>query len=320
MSDTYTRAGVNIQKGDELVQRLRTKNSAIGGFAGLHVLNSELGLVACTDGIGTKIELGIRFHKIRALGQDLVAMCVNDLAVTGAQPLFFLDYFATSKLDVDQAECFIEGVRDAAESVGAALLGGETAEMPGFYNAGHFDAAGFAVGLVDPKRMIDGSTIQPGDALVALPSSGFHSNGYSLIRKILADNMISPTALAPETQETWSEVLTRPTRLYVRDAQRAKQICDVRGMAHITGGGLSNIDRILPDGLEKNISLAAVKAQTPQYMQELAKLAGMTDEEALGVWNMGVGFVFAIPESETTKFLESFAGAFRLGSVQTIGT
>jgi phosphoribosylformylglycinamidine cyclo-ligase len=315
-NNRYLEAGVSISKGDELVQRLRKKNEAIGGFAGVHWLNKESGLVACADGVGTKIDLGVRFNAVRPLGQDLVAMCLNDLAVTGAKPLFFLDYFATSRLDVDQADAFIDGVRVAAESCGAVLLGGETAEMPGFYQDGHFDACGFAVGHVTPATWIDGSSITAGDVLVGLSSSGFHSNGYSLIRKLMADQIVDPQAPAPGSSRLWRDVLMEPTRLYVRDAQMATSSVKIKGMAHITGGGLSNIDRILPSGLKKEVDLNSL--HTPEYMKWLVGAAGMSQAEAFEVWNMGLGFVFAVAPEDVPRLVQVLPDSFVIGTVQTV--
>ncbi len=313
-TDRYSESGVSIERGDELVERLRQKNKSIGGFAGLYVLNESTGLVACTDGIGTKIELGLRFNRVKDLGQDLVAMCVNDLAVTGATPLFFLDYFATSKLDVDQAEAFIEGVREAAASCDAVLLGGETAEMPGFYGEGHFDAAGFAVGQVNPKNVIDGSTIAAGDLIFALPSSGFHSNGYSLIRKLLQDEVFSADDKAPGSDRLWKDVLTTPTSLYVNAAKEACKVCAVKGMAHITGGGLSNIDRVLPSTCSKKVDLTAIP--TPEHMHWLADQAGMDETERFEVWNMGIGFVFVVSPNDAQSLRKSIDDLHLIGCVE----
>jgi phosphoribosylformylglycinamidine cyclo-ligase len=314
----YEESGVSIERGDELVQRLRQHSSVIGGFAGLFPLGDGPDddiLVGCTDGIGTKIELGIKTGRIKGLGQDLVAMCVNDLAVTGARPLFFLDYYATSTLDVDAAELFIAGIREALAACGTVLLGGETAEMPGFYQKGHFDAAGFAVGMVRRSSLIDGSTIQAGDVLAALPSSGLHSNGYSLVRKLVADGLVSLDAQAfgEPTGTLWSEVLLRPTRLYVQDAKKAVATGHIKGMAHITGGGLSNIQRVLPPGHAPDIDYESIK--TPPYMRELARLARMDEAESHQVWNMGVGYVLVLDPQHLQKLASLFPDLFVIGTV-----
>lgn len=186
--------------------------------------------------------------------------------------------------------------------------------MPGFYGQGHFDAAGFAVGKVALSELIDGSRIQAGDALLALPSSGLHSNGYSLVRKILADGLFKLDDLAPGEKETWGQVLTRPTHLYVQAAKFARENFDIRGMAHITGGGLSNIDRVLPAGLQKEIFWD--RLAPPRYMQTLQNLAGMSDEECFQVWNMGIGFVFVTPKDQITKMTASFPEILHIGQVQ----
>jgi phosphoribosylformylglycinamidine cyclo-ligase len=325
MTSRYEESGVSIENGEELVARLKKKSSLIGGFAGLFPLGNSKGtepgagdediLVACTDGIGTKIEMGLRCKRIRGLGQDLVAMCVNDLVVTGAKPLFFLDYYATSKLDVSAAEEFIDGIRDALAACDTVLLGGETAEMPGFYPSGHFDAAGFSVGIVKRRNLIDGSTIAAGDAIVALPSSGLHSNGFSLVRKIVNDGLVHLDSQAPGEAAgvKWADVLTCPTRLYVKDAIRALGICKVKGMAHITGGGLSNIDRVLPKGLRSAIDAVALRPRP--YMLELVKLANISHDEAHQVWNMGTGFVYIVAQSEVSALQTAFADAFVIGAI-----
>jgi phosphoribosylformylglycinamidine cyclo-ligase len=323
MTSRYEESGVSIENGEELVARLKKKSSLIGGFAGLFPLGNSKGtdpgeedvLVACTDGIGTKIEIGLRCKRIRGLGQDLVAMCVNDLVVTGAKPLFFLDYYATSKLDVSAAEDFIDGIRGALDACDTVLLGGETAEMPGFYPMGHFDAAGFAVGIVKRRNLIDGSTIAAGDAIVALPSSGLHSNGFSLVRKIVNDGLVHLDAQAPGEAPgvKWADVLTCPTRLYVREAIKALSVCKVKGMAHITGGGLSNIDRILPKGLRSAVDASSLRPR--QYMLELVRLANMSQDEAYQVWNMGTGFVYVVAQSDVAVLQAAFADAFVIGTV-----
>lgn len=324
MTSRYEESGVSIENGEELVARLKKKSSLIGGFAGLFPLGSKKGaasdgdediLVACTDGIGTKIELGLRLNRIRGLGQDLVGMCVNDLVVTGAKPLFFLDYYATSKLDVGAAETFIDGIRDALDVCDTVLLGGETAEMPGFYPGGHFDAAGFAVGIVKRRDLIDGSMITAGDVIVALPSSGLHSNGYSLVRKILNDGLIQLDAKVPGEGAgvSWADVLTTPTRLYVQETLKALGICKIKGMAHITGGGLSNIDRVVPQGLRSSIDHTALRARP--FMHELVRLAKMTDEEAHQVWNMGTGYVYIVAPAAVPQLQAAFADAFVIGTI-----
>lgn len=318
MNSRYEESGVSIEKGEELVRRLRADNPLLGGFAGLFPLGDgpdDQVLVACTDGIGTKIELGLRTGQIKGLGQDLVAMCVNDLVVTGARPLFFLDYYATSKLDVDAAELFISGIRDALRACDTLLLGGETAEMPGFYPHGHFDAAGFAVGIVQRSRIIDGRSIKAGDVVAALPSSGLHSNGYSLVRKLVSEGLVDLQSQAPGEPKgiTWGQVLLRPTHLYVTAARKATAAGIVKGMAHITGGGIENIDRILPAGLQASIDTSALRPAP--FMTELVTRAKMSSSEALRVWNMGTGFVFVVSQQDLASLQTLLPDVFVIGRV-----
>ena len=291
----YEKAGVNIALGDALVEKLKAQNSNIGGFGGVYPLSEEQSLVAGTDGVGTKLELHIKEKSYDHLAQDLLAMCVNDIVVLGARPLFFLDYFATGKLDVDVTFAVVEGVRKACSKVGCVLLGGETAEMPGFYPEDKFDVAGFSVGLVDNKNIVSGENVKEGDVIVGLPSSGFHSNGYSLIRKTIAENNLSLSDVEESTGKTWGTLLTEGTRLYVQDVLKVMEKVTPKAMAHITGGGLSNIERPFPEGLKASVDKSRVP--TPQWMKTFVKIADISEEECWEVWNMGMGFTFVLNES-----------------------
>ncbi|MDR1884740.1 MAG: phosphoribosylformylglycinamidine cyclo-ligase, partial [Synergistaceae bacterium] len=262
----YRSAGVDIEGGDawvQVVKRLIAKRGCsirssgpIGGFSGLYSIGNGRSLAACCDGVGTKLALGRATGVVRGLGQDLVAMSVNDLVTCGASPLFFLDYMACGRLDTNLMESVMDGILDACAESGCALLGGETAEMPGIYPEDGFDLAGFAVGMVDDDDIVDGSRIIEGDLIVGLPSSGVHSNGFSLVRRALVEDGLripldsSPDMLDAPGGETLGQALMRPTRLYARQALAALGSAMVKGMAHITGGGLeANINRVMPGGL-----------------------------------------------------------------------
>ncbi|KAB8036481.1 phosphoribosylformylglycinamidine cyclo-ligase [Silvanigrella paludirubra] len=310
-SATYEKAGVSIQAGETLVEKIKKINPTIGGFAGIYELDSERSLVACTDGVGTKLELGIKMQRYEDLGQDLVAMSVNDLIVCGAKPLFFLDYFATGKLDVDVAHRVIKGIVKACQDSGCLLLGGETAEMPGFYDQNKFDLAGFAVGDVLNKDIIDGKNIKENDIIVGLPSSGFHSNGYSLVRKIMTDNNV--TLETPFEGKTIGDYLTEPTRLYVKDILNLKKHIVIKGMAHITGGGLTNISRILPENFVFDIDKK--KIPVPAIIKHFQTIGKISDEEAFTVWNMGMGFTLIIDPSQLENLKKIMPDCFEIGKV-----
>lgn len=310
-SATYEKAGVSIQAGETLVEKIKKINPTIGGFAGIYELDSERSLVACTDGVGTKLELGIKMQRYEDLGQDLVAMSVNDLIVCGAKPLFFLDYFATGKLDVDVAHRVIKGIVKACQDSGCLLLGGETAEMPGFYDQNKFDLAGFAVGDVLNKDIIDGKNIKENDIIVGLPSSGFHSNGYSLVRKIMTDNNV--TLETPFEGKTIGDYLTEPTRLYVKDILNLKKHIVIKGMAHITGGGLTNISRILPENFVFDIDRK--KIPVPAIIKHFQTIGKISDEEAFTVWNMGMGFTLIIDPNQLENLKKIMPDCFEIGKV-----
>jgi phosphoribosylformylglycinamidine cyclo-ligase len=317
---SYRDSGVDIDAGDALVERIkplarRTRRagvlSGIGGFGGLFAVPGgyrEPILVSGTDGVGTKLKLAFALQRHDTIGIDLVAMSVNDILVQGAEPLFFLDYFACGRLDVDTAAAVIEGIATGCEQAGCALLGGETAEMPGMYPAGEFDLAGFAVGVVERSEIIDGSAIAAGDQLIGLASSGPHSNGYSLIRRVLekACGGITPQALErPLEGRPLADWIMAPTRIYVRPllsvirgpspASGARN--PVKGMAHITGGGLlENVPRMLPAGLQAVIRRAAW--EWPAVFQWLQAEGGIADLEMHRVFNCGIGLVLAVSPSD----------------------
>ena len=298
---TYRDAGVDIQRGEELVSRISGAASAtrrpgvmggLGGFGGLFDL-AQAGyrnpvLVSSTDGVGTKLLLAIELDRHDSIGLDLVAMCVNDIVVQGAEPLLFLDYFATGKLAVDTAETVITGIASGCEEAGATLIGGETAEMPGMYPAGHYDLAGFCVGAVEKERLIDGSKVTAGDVVLGLASSGIHSNGYSLVRHILDTRQIS--LAEKHADRTLGDLLLTPTRIYVRSLLRTLKEHDLHALAHITGGGLTeNIPRVIPSGLCAEIDLATWRL--PEVFCWLRDQADLEQQELLRTFNCGIGMV-----------------------------
>jgi phosphoribosylformylglycinamidine cyclo-ligase len=311
---TYRDAGVDIDAGDELIRRIkpaaqRTKRpemlGGIGGFAALAALPSryrEPVLVTGTDGVGTKLKLAIDHDRHDSVGQDLVAMCVNDVLVTGGEPFLFLDYYATSRLDVDVAERVINGIARACELAGCALVGGETAEMPGFYGKGDYDLAGFCVGVVERDAIIDGRNIALGHRLIGLPSSGPHSNGYSLIRRILADQVHAPTGDLLES-------LLAPTRIYVRAIHATLAKLPIAGMAHITGGGIiENLPRMfVDDSLAALIDLDSWQRQS--VFGWLAQAGNVAEAEMLRTFNCGIGFVMCVAPDDVPAALTTLEQA-----------
>lgn len=302
----YKSSGVDIDAGDALVQRIKPFASAtrrpevlapIGGFGALFEFNSQNYqqpvLVSATDGVGTKLKLALSMKQHSTVGIDLVAMCANDLITLGAEPLFFLDYYATGSLSVDVASEVIQGICQGCEMAGAALVGGETAEMPGMYSGQDYDLAGFCVGVVEKASIIDGKTIQAGDALIALPSSGPHSNGYSLIRKILDQHQIRLHDPFPNHDTTVGEILLTPTTIYVKAIKALLAAVPVKGIAHITGGGLAdNLPRILPAELQANILQQSW--QWPDIFQWLQIKGNVATNEMLRTFNCGVGMVVCV--------------------------
>ncbi|HSZ83329.1 MAG TPA: phosphoribosylformylglycinamidine cyclo-ligase [Polyangia bacterium] len=319
---TYRDAGVDIDAGDSLVERIkphvkRTMRpevmTGLGGFAGLTALPAgyrEPLLVSCTDGVGTKLKLAFLTGKHDTVGVDLVAMNVNDLICCGAEPLFFLDYFASGKLDVGVAEQVIAGIADGCVQSRCALVGGETAELPGFYAAGEYDLAGFCVGVVEKQRRVDGRAIAAGDKLLGLASSGFHSNGYSLVRRVLLEHMDLPLDYAgAELGGPLGEVLLRPTRIYVR-ALRALYAAELlRGAAHITGGGLvDNPTRMLPADAKLKLRLRLGSWEVPAVMRLLQRGGAVAEAEMLRTFNCGLGMLVCVPAgrvAEARRVLEA---------------
>lgn len=314
---SYKDAGVDINAGNELVDRIkphvkRTRRpeviGGLGGFGALCAIPAKYKepiLVSGTDGVGTKLRLAIDLHKHNSIGIDLVAMCVNDLIVQGAEPLFFLDYYATGKLDVDVASDVIKGIADGCEQSGCALIGGETAEMPGMYHANDYDLAGFCVGVVEKNEIIDGSEVRVGDALIALASSGPHSNGYSLIRKILEVAKVSSAETLLEGKPL-AEHLLAPTKIYVKSILQLIKRVDVHAIAHLTGGGFwENIPRVLPDHVRAVINEQSW--QWPAIFKWLQQNGNVDTHEMYRTFNCGVGMVIALPQEDVETALALLA-------------
>lgn len=326
----YRDAGVDIDAGDQLVENIkpfakRTMRpevlTGIGGFGGLVEISKkyrEPVLVSGTDGVGTKLKLAFELGRHDTVGIDLVAMSVNDILVQGAEPLFFLDYFACGKLDVEQATRVVKGVAQGCEQAGCALIGGETAEMPGMYPAGEYDLAGFAVGVVEKANIIIGATIGEGDVVLGLASNGAHSNGYSLIRKILAITQADLDAPF-EGEMTLADAIMAPTRIYVKPLLQLMQTLTVKGMAHITGGGLlENIPRVLPDGFTAELSAASWKL--PKLFEWLQTQGNVAAQEMYRVFNCGIGMIVVVSAEDAAQAMATLSAAgetvYRLGRVR----
>jgi phosphoribosylformylglycinamidine cyclo-ligase len=316
MAITYKDAGVNIDAGDLFVEKIKPYVKStfrpevlthIGGFGGLFALKKykEPVLVSGTDGVGTKLKIAFLTGRHDTVGIDLVAMCVNDIIVQGAEPLFFLDYFATGKLKPTEHSDIVKGIAEGCRQSRCALIGGETAEMPSFYRDDEYDLAGFAVGVVEKKKIIDGRKIKPGDALIGLASSGLHSNGYSLVRKVLfeaagygVDDILSEIGNKP-----LGDVLLTPTRIYAKTVTALLKEFDIRGMAHITGGGITeNTPRMLPKG-----TAALIRKGTwdiPPIFQLIRKKAGVNDDEMYRDFNMGIGMVLTVPAKQAEAVMK----------------
>lgn len=302
---TYAQAGVDIDAGNALVERIKPAAKrtdrpgtmgGLGGFGALFDLKAagyaDPVLVAATDGVGTKLKIAIDTGLVDTIGIDLVAMCVNDLVCQGAEPLMFLDYFATGKLDVDQATRIIEGIAEGCALSGCALVGGETAEMPGMYHGGDFDLAGFAVGAMERGTHLP-QGVAAGDVLLGLASNGVHSNGYSLVRKVVGHAGLTWADPCPFAMGSVGEVLLAPTRLYVKQALAAIRAGGVHGLAHITGGGLTeNLPRVLPQGLGAQIDLTAW--ELPPVFRWMASVAGFDEAELLKTFNSGIGMIAVV--------------------------
>jgi phosphoribosylformylglycinamidine cyclo-ligase len=320
---TYRDAGVDIDAGDALVERIkplarrtaRTEVLAgIGGFGGLFEVPQgyrQPVLVVGTDGVGTKLKLAFLAGKHDTVGIDLVAMSVNDVVVCGAEPVVFLDYFATSKLEVAEAEQVIKGIAEGCVRAGCALIGGETAELPGFYARGEYDLAGFCVGVVEKTRVLDGSRVKAGDVVLGMASSGLHSNGFSLARKVFEADL--PAALARE--------LLEPTRIYVKDCLALREAVDVHAFAHVTGGGLpGNLPRVLPGG--HRAVLRRGSWPVPAIFERIQKAGNVADSEMLRTFNMGVGMCAVVPRADAAAALDLLARrgqkAFEIGVIESI--
>lgn len=329
---TYRDAGVDIEAGDALVDAIKPLARAtdrsgtmggLGGFGALFDLKAagfqDPVLVSSTDGVGTKLKLAIDSGIHGTVGQDLVAMCVNDLVVQGAEPLFFLDYFATGRLDVAQARQVIAGIAEGCRIAGCALVGGETAEMPGLYKGGDYDLAGFSVGAAERGNLLPRGDLGPGDVLLGLMSSGVHSNGFSLVRRVLEATGLGLGAAAPFGDGTVAEALLAPTRIYVKPLLAAHRAGLVKAAAHITGGGLpGNLPRVLPAGLVAALDARAWTA--PPVFAWLARAGGIAPEEMLRVFNCGVGMVVAVAaaqaEAAIALFAEQGETALRIGVLE----
>jgi phosphoribosylformylglycinamidine cyclo-ligase len=329
--ESYRKAGVDRSAAADFIGLIGAAASAtyskdvvagIGGFAGLIRLpgggEDPLLLVACADGVGTKILIAEATGRWRGIGRDLVAMNVNDMICCGARPLAFLDYIATGSIEKGVLGEVIGGIADGCHDAGCALLGGETAEMPGFYPEGRFDLAGFSVGIVQSSRMVDGSSIAPGDEVVGIASTGAHSNGYSLIRRILSEGSLELGAVYPPLTGSLGDALLEPTRIYVRLVQGLLERFPIKGMAHITGGGLvENLPRVLPAG--RRIVLDKGSWPVPPLFSFLQGQGGIADDEMHKVFNMGIGFAIIVPPGGAASLLAHLGAvgesAFAIGRV-----
>lgn len=316
MANSYAKAGVNVEAGYDVVKRIKGMVSKtydanvlndLGGFGGFYALDDARGmerpvLVSGTDGVGTKLRLAMVMDKHDTVGIDCVAMCVNDIVCHGAKPLFFLDYLAVGKLDPARAAQIVSGVTEGCLQAGCALIGGETAEMPGFYGPEEYDMAGFAVGLADGAHIIDGSAIREGDVMLGLASSGVHSNGFSLVRSVFKIDKETMGMYVGELEKTLGEALLEPTRIYVKAIQACMKKVNIHGIAHITGGGfIENIPRIIPDGLCAQVEL--VRCPTHPIFDLLEQTGDLDRMEMYNIFNMGVGMVVVVAEKDADAAL-----------------
>lgn len=333
VSEAYKQAGVDIAAGNEAVERMKKHVKRtfrpevltdLGGFGALFGLNKdkyeEPVLVSGTDGVGTKLKLAFAMDKHDTIGIDAVAMCVNDIVVQGAEPLFFLDYLACGKVVPERIEQIVKGIADGCQESGCALIGGETAEMPGMYESDEYDIAGFTVGIVDKQKIIDGSAIAPGDAVIGLASSGVHSNGFSLVRRLLLEQSgYSLQDALPELDGAkLGDVLLEPTKLYVKPALKLIESVQVKGMAHITGGGfIENIPRVLPDGV--NVEIDYGSWPILPIFKLMQEKGGIANRDMFTTFNMGIGLVAVVAEDQAQRALDVLGGlgvaAYRIGRV-----
>lgn len=317
MSDTYKNAGVDIAAGNEAVERMKKHVKTtfrpevmtdLGGFGALFQLNKnqyeEPVLVSGTDGVGTKLKLAFAMDRHDTIGIDAVAMCVNDVVVQGAEPLFFLDYLACDKVIPSKIESIVKGIADGCRQAGCSLIGGETAEMPGMYAEGEYDIAGFTVGIVDKSKMINGSTISAGDTVIGLASSGVHSNGFSLVRKLLLEQSgYELNQEIPELGSRLGDVLLTPTKIYVKPLLSLLKEIDVKGMAHITGGGfIENIPRMLPDGV--NVDIEYGSWPILPVFKLMQDKGGISNKDMFTTFNMGIGMVVIVAEKDAEAAME----------------
>ncbi|UFJ41009.1 phosphoribosylformylglycinamidine cyclo-ligase [Brevibacillus humidisoli] len=317
MTDPYKQAGVDIEAGNQAVERMKKHVQRtfrpevltdLGGFGALFRLNAKQYenpvLVSGTDGVGTKLKLAFAMDRHDTIGVDAVAMCVNDIVVQGAEPLFFLDYLACDQVIPEKMEAIVKGIADGCQQAGCSLIGGETAEMPGMYSAGEYDIAGFAVGVVDEPNLIDGRSIEPGDVLIGIAASGLHSNGYSLVRKVfLQDRGMSLSDHVDELGKTLGEELLTPTKIYVKPILSLLQKYTIKGMAHITGGGFTeNIPRVLPDGVQAEIDYGSWPV-LPIF--SLLEQAGGIERAAMfRTFNMGIGMVLVVRNEDAVAIVQ----------------
>lgn len=330
---TYKSSGVDIDEGERFVKLIkplvkktarREQIGAIGGFGGLFSAGfkglKDPVLVSGTDGVGTKLKVAFELDSHDSVGVDLVAMCVNDIIVSGAEPLFFLDYLATGKLEAGKARDIIKGISKGCKLAGCALLGGETAEMPGMYGGGEYDLAGFAVGVVEKKQIIDGSGVRAGDRIIGLASSGLHSNGFSLARKVIFEAMkLQPADKPGGFRRDIGSTLLTPTRIYVKTVLSILKDFKVQAMAHITGGGMTdNIPRVLPEGSSAFINKGSWKA--PPVFALIAEGGGIEESEMLRTFNAGIGYVLIVRKKEADGILKALKGmgekAWDIGEVR----
>jgi phosphoribosylformylglycinamidine cyclo-ligase len=314
MANAYREAGVNIEAGYEAVERMKkhvqkTARAGVigglGGFGGMFDLSSlnlkEPVLVSGTDGVGTKLMIAFWMDKHDSIGIDAVAMCVNDIVVQGAEPLFFLDYIACGKAEPEKIEAIVKGIAEGCEQAGCALIGGETAEMPGLYSENEYDLAGFTVGACEKSQLITGENIKPGDVLIGLASSGIHSNGYSLVRKVF--NNWSLTEYVDELGSSLGEELLKPTKIYVKPVLSALKKFEVKGMAHITGGGfIENIPRMLPNGL--GAAIYEKSWEIPPIFNLITTVGQIDQQEMYNIFNMGIGMVMAVDKNIAADLID----------------
>jgi len=314
MAISYKDAGVDVERGYKAVELIKKHTAStfnknvvgdVGSFGGLYsIANEKLAepvLVSGTDGVGTKLKYAFIANKHDTIGIDCVAMCVNDVICQGAKPLLFLDYFAVGNLDPYQVEQVVKGVADGCRQSGAALIGGETAEMPGFYKNGEYDIAGFCVGIVDKKKIVDGAKIKEGDVLVGLASSGVHSNGYSLVRKLLGEDLETlKNTKVPNSKNSYLDEVLTPTKIYVKTILELLKKFDIKGISHITGGGfIENIPRIFKKGIGCKIDLSSY--DLPPIFKLLKEKSGLSNKELYNTFNMGIGMVICVDKKDAEK-------------------